>query len=153
MAFAKPIHYFLVPEDQRATRVRMNRDMCIIDGSTHVIRGIMRVRINDLPGKFFCWGLWAAVSANSFARYRELYDVDGRQEPPFRGLLAVSPPNYPDLLDAEVTVHLGSASERPEFRPAHFNHPLFAECRDGISVLRWHRIMAEIDEYQEKVVH
>jgi hypothetical protein len=80
-----------------------------------------------------------------------IYDADGTDEPPFRGLLAVSPPNYPDLLDAEVTVHLRTASERPKLRPAHFNHPLFVEQRDGITVQRLHRIISEIDEYQAKL--
>jgi hypothetical protein len=147
-AYVRPVHYFLVPEEERARRVAVNDDICVIDDNMHLVRGIMKIRITDLPGRFFGWGFWAAISPHSFERYRELYDVDGTGEPPFRGLLAVSPPNYPDLLDAEVSVQLGTLSQRPEFRPTHFDHPLFVEYRDGITVQRWHRIVAEIDEYQ-----
>ncbi|MFL5439293.1 MAG: DUF2199 domain-containing protein, partial [Myxococcales bacterium] len=83
-------------------------------------------------------------------RYLQLYEVDAADEPPFRGMLATSPPNYPDILDAQVDVRLGTAKARPQFHPTTFDNPLFREHRDGISTERWHQIIAEIDEYQAR---
>ena len=148
--YLRPIQYFMVPEAQRATRVRVTDDVCVIDEKIFVIRGVMKIRITDVPGQDFMWGFWASVSARSFARYVELYEIDAPDEPPFPGLLAVSPPNYPNLIDSEVTVHLGLASQRPEFRPTSFAHPLFREWRDGITVHRWHEIADEIAAYQSR---
>jgi hypothetical protein len=153
MIYRRPVHFFMVPEAERALRVYHTDDVCVIDESTFLIRGVMRIRLTDRPGRWFVWGLWASVSRPSFERYLELYEVDADGEPPFQGLLAVSPPNYPDLLDAEVTVHLRGAKERPEFHPASFDHPLFREHRDGISSDRWHQIIAEIEEHHAKRRH
>jgi hypothetical protein len=149
-AYRRPIHYFAVPEAERATRVKENDDLCVIDDQIHLIRGVMFVPIVDLPGQQFGWGFWAAVSPRSFARYMDLYDSDGSDEPRFRGLLAVSPPNYPDLLDAEVEVQLGPSTQRPTFHPTTFEHPLFQEYRDGITIERWHQIIAGIEEFQSR---
>jgi hypothetical protein len=141
----RPVPFFMVPEAERPQRVKVNDDLCVIDDSLFYVRGIMEVPIiGGPPGARFGWGLWVAVSERSFARYRELWDVDGSDEPPFRGLLAVSPIGYPDLLDAEVRVQLRSATERPLILPAHHDHPLFVEQRDGISVKRWLEIVATI---------
>lgn len=143
--FRRPVPFFMVPEAERAERVKANDDLCMIDGKLFYVRGIMTVPIVDgEPGASFGWGLWAAVSERSFWRYRELWDVDGSAEPPFRGLMAVSPIGYPNALDAEVRVQLRAASERPAILPAAYDHPLFVEQRDGISVKRWHQIVATI---------
>jgi hypothetical protein len=147
-AFRRPVQYFMVPEAQRADRVRDSDDVVIVDGRIFVIRGVMEIPIVDLEGTHFEWGLWASVSPRTFARYDELYSVDAEGEPPFPGLLAVSPATYPDLLDAPVTVQLRSASLRPLFHPTSFEHPLFREHRDGITQQRWHQIVAEIHAYQ-----
>ncbi|HWE25958.1 MAG TPA: DUF2199 domain-containing protein [Myxococcales bacterium] len=148
MAYRRPVHYFLVPEGERAKRIYETDDFCIIDGSTFVIRGVLSVPIADQPGRSFTWGLWAAIARDDFERYLELYDSDAEGEAPFRGALAVSPPNYPDLLDAEVSIHFATAKSRPHFHPLSFDHRLFREHRDGISTQRWHQIIAELDEYQ-----
>jgi hypothetical protein len=147
-AYRRPMPYFMVPEEDRATRVQENDDLCVIDEKIHLIRGVMFIPIVDLPGHSFGWGFWATVSRRSFQRYLELYDSDGSDEPRFPGLLAVSPPDYPDLLDAEVEVQLGPSTQRPTFHPKSFEHPLFQEYRDGITIERWHQIIAGIEAYQ-----
>jgi len=148
MAYRRPVHYLRVPEAERAKRVYDTDDFCVIDASVFLIRGVLRVPLIDQPGRFFAWGLWAAVARESFERYLELYEVDAEDEPPFRGSLAVSPPNYPDLLGGEVMIRLRTAKERPDFHPTSFDHALFREHRDGISTARWHQIITEIDDYQ-----
>lgn len=153
MAYRRPVHYFRVPEAERATRIYETDDFCVIDGEIFLIRGVLRIPLIDQPGRSFTWGVWAAVAREHFERYLELYEVDAEGEPLFRGSLAVSPPIYPDLLGAEVMVRLRRAKERPDFHPASFDHPLFREHRDGISTARWHQIIAEIDEYHARRRH
>jgi hypothetical protein len=147
--YRRPAHYFLVPEAERAQRVKHSDDLCVVDDKLFVIRGVLYVPIVDLPGEQFGWGFWASVSPRSFQRYLDLYDGDGSSEPRFRGLLAVSPPGYPDLIDSEVEVQLGPSSKRPTFHPSSFEHPLFQEYRDGITVERWHQIIKAIYDYQK----
>src|SRR5262245_56677954 len=148
MAYRRPVHYFRVPEAERARRIYETDDFCVIDGETFVIRGVLRIPLLDQPGRFFTWGVWAAVAREHFMRYLELYEFDAEDEPPFQGTLAVSPPIYPDAFGAQVMVRLRLTKERPEFHPTSFENPLFREHRDGITIPRWHQIIAEIDEYQ-----
>lgn len=141
LAYRRPVHFFMVPEAERPARIKHNDDICIVDDTHFLIRGILEVPVIDQPGINLTWGIWASVSQESFDKYFELYDEDGSGEPSFKGLLAVSPNGYPDLYDHEVRVQLRTASERPLFIPASMNHPLFAECRDGITTKRWHDIV------------
>jgi hypothetical protein len=141
IAYKRPVQFFMVPEAERPKRVKVNDDLCVVDDKLFAIRGILRVPIIDQPGESLRWGVWAAVSQRSFERYFEIYDRDASDEPPFRGLMAVSPPGYPDLLDREVMIQTGTATERPVFTPVEHGHPLFAEQRDGITTRRWHEIV------------
>ena len=151
--YRRPMHYFMVPEAERAARIRESDDLCSIDDKIFLIRGVMRIPIIDASVESFGWGMWAQVGQRSFYRYVELFDADAREEPALKGALANSPPIYPDMIDAPVSVHLGTPTQRPEFHPTSFEHPLFREVRDGISVQRWRRIVTELEMYQGRTRH
>jgi hypothetical protein len=147
--YLRPIHYFMVPEAEREARVEADDDLCVIDGEVFLIRAVMRVPILGASATpYFGWGFWVAVSERTFRRYLELFAADGSSEPVHEGLLAASAPTYPDALDAPVAVQFGSASQRPALLPKRFDNPLFVEARDGITVQRWHQLVAGIEAWQ-----
>src|SRR5215813_12084819 len=59
MAYRRPVHYFRVPEADRAKRIYETDDFCVIDRETFVIRGVLKIPITDRPGHYFTWGVWA----------------------------------------------------------------------------------------------
>jgi hypothetical protein len=151
-AFHRPVHYFNVPEDERARRVRDSDDLCVIDGKIFFVRGVMNIPVVDQPGRWLGWGVWAWIGRRDFIRFCEGSERGAIGEP-FRGRMAVSPPIYPNLLGAEVRIAPQEGTLRPVFEPASFEHPLFREHRDGITTARWHQIVTEIDEYQSRRRH
>lgn len=140
IAFAKPQHYFDIPEAEVGVRVLIDSDTCVIDGSVFLIRGVLNlpVREND---KDFGWGVWVVVHEENFRRYLALYDKDGFDEPAFRGFLSATMPPYPDTFMLPVAVQLRAASQRPVFKVIPKTHALYFEQRDGITLERAHEIV------------
>ena len=138
LAYQRPADYFKVPADERARRVKLNSDLCVIDDQEFYVRGVLALPVQDSTDEFR-WGIWARVEADDFARYVELYDievVDG--EPPFRGRLAGGIKSYPGSDMLEVTVQLQSGGQRPLFVVADREHPLGRDQAEGISMERVH---------------
>lgn len=140
IAFRKPQDYLNVPEWDRARRVRINDDICIIDEKVYVIRGYLPVKVRGSKQPF-AWGVWVIVDKASFQRYLELWSVDGSKEPPFRGRLSAIVPGYPDTYLLEADVHLRTAKERPLIRLRPSDHPFAQEQMRGITMARVHEIL------------
>src|SRR5262249_21179360 len=107
----------------------------IIDGRRYYVRGILPIPVTD-AGDQFAWGLWVRVGKKDFDRYRELWNADGSNEPPFPGRLSVEDkPGYEGLDGHEVEVRLRAASERPAFRLLEGDdHRMAREQRDGLTL-------------------
>lgn len=139
IGYVKPAMYFAVPEAERASRVRIDEDLCAIDDTYFLIRGVVRIPYVDAP-EHFEWGIWAQVSPKSFGRALELWAVDGTGEPPFDGRLSGEPPGYEGLLDHPCTVQLSTASQRPLITLTPSEHRMSREQREGITLKRMHDI-------------
>src|SRR6266545_2498135 len=96
IAYARPQHYFEIPEDERAARVRFdnetNADVCVIDGEAFLIRCALPIPVDG--GEEFRHGIWVVVEESAFRKY-VTFDGDGSNEPPFEGRLASEIPGYP----------------------------------------------------------
>jgi hypothetical protein len=109
------------------------------------IRGVLQT-----PFKFadfrFAWGLWAEVSENTVAAYGEDFDRDGSHLPCEPGRIANElPAIYPSSVGLEVRIQFGPADKRPTLALLpDCPHPLACEQREGLSIERYHEILAAI---------
>ena len=142
IAYARPQHYFEIPESERERRVRFNQDtnadVCVIDEDVFLIRAYLPVPVEG--GKEFRHGVWVLVNESAFRKYAT-FEGDGSNEPRFEGRVSSEIPGYPNtfLLDAEV--QLGKATQRPSVHLRPCSHPLSFEQREGISMERVHELV------------
>jgi hypothetical protein len=143
IAWNRPKHFFEVPEEERDQRVwfdaDQNADLCVIDGVTFLIRGVLPIPIDDGSGSFR-FGVWVLVEKPSFETYLE-YRGEGNDSPSFSGLLSAEVPGYPSTYLLEADVKLRGVTERPRIRLRPSSHPLALEQLHGISPHRVHEIV------------
>jgi hypothetical protein len=138
------MHYFMVPDEERAARIHESDDLCVIDGAEFFIRGVVEVP-NREGGPGFEWGPWALISEREFEYAHAHWDQDCSSEPPFRGSLSMDPPGYNGLFMVPVLVQLRTPTLRPLFTfPADSEHRLAREQRTGVTPAEWHAIVATV---------
>jgi hypothetical protein len=131
-----PVHYYGVPEQKRGQRTLLSFDQCVIDDEHYFVRGCLDIPIHG-SAEVFRWGVWVSLSAQSFHRMSELWDMPGREsEPPFFGWLCTRLPGYPDTTTLKTHVHTRPVGERPFIELEPTEHPLAVEQRFGISLVR-----------------
>jgi len=134
-SYAEPPHSFAVPEAERATRIQLTSDTCVIDNDTFFIRGLLEIPI-DGADEPFAWGIWVSQSRESFDRYVETFDQDQSGDGSF-GWLTVTMPGYvdPDAkpVDLACNVQWRGNRVRPRVVPQECDHPLYHDCANGIS--------------------
>jgi hypothetical protein len=143
-----PDYHLDIPPDERATRVRVTEDTCIVDNEFFFIRGVIEIPILDSE-EHFGWGVWCSLSEKSFNRVIELGDAeDVEDEPSFFGWLNTHLPEniYPDTLSLKTNVCLRNNNQRPFVYVQPSEHPLSVEQRDGIT-------MARVQEIAEIIMH
>ena len=141
-----PLPVLHVPPQERAERVNLGTDDCVIDGKEFYVRGCLEIPI---IGRIepFVWGAWVSLSQKSFERYVELYDAEGRAtESAFFGWLCNMPPGYPDEEFVKTMVHLRPVPTRPYIALELTEHHLAVEQRNGITIER-------VKEITETVLH
>ncbi len=140
--FAYPIQYMDVPEAERAQRVFLTSDTCVIDDEHFFVRGCLEIPVLG-SSEPFVWGVWVSLSEEHFFHFQELLGVEERaQHGPFFGWLCSPPRPYPDSLNLKTQVHLRNHGDRPRVELEPTEHPLALEQRNGITVER----LAEIYE-------
>ncbi len=142
IAYARPQHYFEIPEAEREQRVWFdqdtNADLCVIDGTAFLIRCYLPIPVEG--GLEFRHGVWVLVDESAFRKYVTI-EGDGSSELPFEGRVSSEIPGYPStfLLDAEI--QLGKASQRPRVHAKPIGHLLANEQKEGISMARVHELV------------
>ena len=133
-----PLQYLQVPEAERAARVELGPDYCIIDDELFFVRGCLDVPVAgyDEP---FSWGAWVSLSRKSFDHYADLHD-DEQREPGARfvGWLCSAIPGYPDPgpQPLKAALHVRPWPMRPFIELEPTDYPLAVEQREGISAER-----------------
>lgn len=130
----EPVQAFAVPEEEKAKRVRLNSDLCVLDDEHYFIRATLDVPIIGSDDTFL-WGVWVSQSKENFDRYVKTFDEDQSGDGSF-GWLTVTMRGYTKKGEAMVilptNVHWGA--ERPEVRiHDDQDHPLAVDQREGIS--------------------
>jgi len=138
IGYRRPELYFSVPAAERADRVEENDDLCIIDGSIFLIRGVLYLPIPDSDEQFG-WGIWVSVSEADYYGYLDAWDNDTEDAtPPFVGQVASAITPYPGAAGLDVMVKLQSGGSRPTFTVISDTHPLGIDQRQGVSEAKAH---------------
>jgi hypothetical protein len=143
--FALPDEVWAIPEEERDAQARYDDDLCQW-GDRFFIRCILPVPLKGTDD-YFGWGAWAEVAAEVFERYLDLYDADGREEPPHPAKLANKLPPYAGTtLGTRMLIQLQTPDERPTLSLSEGDKSRLAqEQRDGIDAARHHEIL-EVSE-------
>ena len=144
IAFDKPGAYLALPARQRKSACRISADWCIINRERFFIRGCVFIPVPEISDHFV-WGVWAEVPAHVFERYLALYEQDGTQERPYRGMLSVErEPRYAGMDGLLVNVQFSTAEERPSFTLLPSNHWLHRDQQNGINLHRVQEILRRL---------
>lgn len=143
---AAPAVYYDIPEAERAERVLLSSDQCVIDDEYFFIVGNIDIAVIG-HDELFSWDVWVSLSRTSFTRAHQLWNTSGREsEPPYFGWLSTALPGYPDTLNLKTHVHTRAIGRRPFVELEPTDHPLAVEQRTGIT---WDRVQ----EIAELVLH
>lgn len=125
----------------RYLRSRSNSDLCTLDESRYFIRGVLPLPFQE-EEENFTWGAWVEVSREDHDRYVSAFEVDGRGNPRFAGLIANQLPGYEATIGLGVEVQLQDEGKRPIFHVAADTSHLLKQDQDfGISRKRHHDIL------------
>ncbi|NUQ51949.1 MAG: DUF2199 domain-containing protein [Phycisphaerales bacterium] len=123
------------------TRVKLNGDVCVVDGEHFFIRALVELPIKGLSAPF-AWSVWCSLSKASYEAVTARWDSPDRAaDPPRFGWLMTSLPGYEaPTLHLKVMVHHRAPRQSPraEIEPG---HQLAAEQVEGISIDRWHQLV------------
>lgn len=139
--FELPDEVFALSDAEQDEQVRYNDDLCQW-GDRFFIRCILPVPLKD-QDDYFGWGAWAEVEAEVFERYLELYEEDGREEPPHPAKLANRLAPYPGTtLGTRVLIQFQTPDERPTLTLLETDKSRLAqEQREGIDAARHHEVL------------
>ena len=141
-----PLALLRVPVAERARRVVITPEQCVIDDADCYLRGRIVVPIVELAEPFI-WGVWAAVSPKDFFLTQRMWTVKGREaEPAYRGRLETDLALFGETVNLELRVKTQVVGRRPHFEIVNELHPLAREQREGIS-------MARVREIAERLLH
>jgi len=139
--FTLPDEIWAIPEDERDAQARYNDDLCQW-GDRFFIRCILLVPLKGTDDAFG-WGAWAEVDAEVFERYLDLYDADGREEPPHPAKLANRLAPYPGTtLGTRLLIQFQTSEEPPTLILSEGDKSRLAQDqRDGIDAARRREIL------------
>jgi hypothetical protein len=146
MGLPEPV--FELSDEEREERAEIADDSGIlrsVDGEDHFyVRGLLEIPIPSLD-RYFGYGAWIEVDADSYDRLRDLWnDERGRAEPPFAGRLANELAPYEGTVDLPVMIQLRDVELLPTVELVETDHPLRADQRAGISEARAHELASTV---------
>jgi hypothetical protein len=121
LTFGMPAHTHHIPESERPKRVKIDSDLCSVDGEEFFIRGVLRIPIvNHTQDLGF--GVWVSRKKENFQTYVE--NFDSAEIGPFFGWLS-NEFNFggQPTLNLKTMVHFQGKGIRPltEYRRARFD--------------------------------
>ena len=139
-----PDQYWGVPEEERAARVEVTEDTCVIDDEHFFIRGVIEIPIHDHP-ETFGFGVWVSQKKDNFYTYVE--NFNSADIGPFFGWLCSSISYYDEeTLLLKTMAHFMGGRARPRIEVEPTEHPLSVDQREGISLSKaWEIVHFYID--------
>jgi len=112
--FEFPDAYFKIHEEERADRVQMNKEICIVDG-VHHIRGVVPVKTTLADKPVYHWGVWVKVEPEAFAVIYDNWDVEDQSHLTLKGKLANEIRYYGNTRNKAIRIQPISNKTRPHF--------------------------------------
>lgn len=130
----RPDHFWGVPEAERAERIEMTPDTCIIDNEFFFVRGVIEIPVHDQLDNFG-FGVWASLKKENFYIYLDNYNTN--KIGPFFGWLCTELSFYDqETISLKTMVHFRGADLRPSIILEPTGHPLSLDQQKGISLDR-----------------
>jgi hypothetical protein len=127
----KPDQWWSIPKKERARRIKLTKDTCIIDDD-YFIRGVIEILIHAYPQRFG-FGVWVSQKKENFFKYLENPDTDAIG--PFFGWLCTRIAYYEDNTSLLKTMaHFRKGNLRPWIELEPTDHPLAVDQRNGITL-------------------
>jgi hypothetical protein len=142
-----PEAVFELSDEERQRRAEIADDSGILrspEGEHYYVRGLLEIPIPSLE-RYFGYGAWIEVDAQSYGRLRELWNNErGQDEPPFPGKLANELAPYEETVDLPVMLQLREVELLPTVELVETGHPLRADQRAGISEARAYELASTV---------
>jgi hypothetical protein len=135
-----PWAMYTIPEEERATRVFLTNDTCVINDQEFFIRGVLEVPVHEQE-EALGFGVWVSLSEEHFLCYQENFDTD--KIGPFFGWLCTEIRAFTPTLVLKSRVHFQGNGLRPIIELEPTDHPLAVAQREGISLERAWEIVHE----------
>jgi hypothetical protein len=123
-----------IPPEERATRVVLDSDVCIVDEKHFFILGCLDLPVQGDDDATLRFLVWVSQGQQSFQRLLREFDRPGREHGPatFGWLGSNLAPHYPDTLNLKTMVHQRPVGQRPFVELEPTKHPLAVHQREGI---------------------
>jgi hypothetical protein len=139
-----PAQVLAIPEAERACRIVLSDDACVIDDEWFFIRGCLEIPVRGFREPVN-YGVWLSLSRESFKDYSSTFDeVTRRSGAKYFGWLCTAIPGYPDTQLLKTVVHVRAWPTRPLVELEPTDHPLALEQRGGVSPWRVQQIVERI---------
>ena len=138
ISYKNPADYFKIPPNERAKRVQITEDVCVIDNNEFYIRGVLPLPIID-SNDDFRWGVWARIEKQDFMIYLKYWDGNIPEKlPALSGHLSGEIKDYPESDMLPVEIYLQSKNQRPIFKVLSAKTPLGIDQEKGITLEKVH---------------
>jgi hypothetical protein len=128
----RPDVWWSVPEEERARRLVLTSDTCILDETNFFIRGVIDIPVDD-HSRSFGFGVWVSQKRENFETY--LQNFRSSAIGPFFGWLCTRIAYYArDTTNLKTRAHFRGADLRPGIELEPTDHPLAVAQREGISL-------------------
>lgn len=132
IGFDRPDLCWTVPEEERASRVELTGDTCVIDDEHFFIRGVIHIPVHG-EAEHFGFGVWVSQKRENFLTYVRQNDTPDIG--PFFGWLCTRLSCYDvDTLHLKTMAHFRGDGLRPSIEVERTDHPLSVDQHEGISL-------------------
>jgi hypothetical protein len=128
-----PIYYYGIPEKERANRIKLTDDTCILDSKDFFVKGCLEIPVEgaDEP---FVFSSWISLSERSFLRFLDLFELDDREnEEPMAGWYSSWLWEFESTEKLKARIHFRNNGIRPLIELEPTEHPLAIAQRKGFS--------------------
>lgn len=140
VAFELPDDVWMLPETERAERVKRRGGVCVLDNERFFVRGVLAVRVADSDHTLE-WSVWTEIAQDDYLQYLMFFLLDGASTRPAGGTLANTLRGYDELDGHPVVVRFGAGNNPPNFELEKSTHCLYRDQREGISHARLHELI------------
>ena len=132
IAADRPDIWWSVPEDERARRIVLTADTCVVDDTDCFVRGVIEIPVHEHP-RPFGFGVWVSQKRENFQTYLKNFQTSAIG--PFFGWLSTRVAYYPqDTTNLKTRAHFRDGNLRSWIELEPTDHPLAVAQRDGITL-------------------